>query len=135
MNHNGVQTFIASVALSAHQVVKFTTYTGLSRGQQQLTNALAVTPTGATDTIGAETGGAIGTVLQDVEQGGPADIHLFNAGGVHYVTAGSDVAVAPGNALELAANGTVVKKNANGQVATATEASVGAGTIFNAMFR
>jgi hypothetical protein len=134
MNYNGVQTFIASVALSAHQIVKFTTYTGLSRGQQQLTNALAVTPTGAADVMGAAGGGAIGTVLQDVEQGGPADIHLFNAGGVHYVTASSDTAIAPGNSLELTDNGTVQLKAQNASVAAATEASVGAGTIFNAMF-
>lgn len=135
MNHNGVQTFVAAVALSAHQIVKFTTYTGLSRGQQLLTNALAVTPTAASDVMGADQNGAIGTVLQDVEQGGPADIHLFNAGGVHYVVAGTDTAVAPGNQLELGANGTVAKKAANPSVAAATETAAGAGTIFNAMFK
>lgn len=73
-----------------------------------------------------------GTNIHPVEAGKAAAVALRLAFGLNYVTVGSNTAIAPGDELELAANGQVVKYNAGTKIGIARDGSVAAGSIIRA---
>src|SRR4051812_31021562 len=111
MNSQNVISENADADISAHILVKF--------------SATGVAIAGTTDAV-------CGTNLNDVLSGKAASVALRKAFGLHYVTVGSNTAIAAGDELDQAANGKVVKAAGGTKIGIAREPSTASGSQIRA---
>lgn len=76
---------------------------------------------------------AVATVLQDTAPNGMADLQLIR-GTCHYATIGSATAISPGDELEAAPSGRLVKKADGAAIAVALQAASAAGHVIRVVY-